>query len=179
VVGATGFEPPALPCQQTAGNRCAQGSRGTRSVLRPRQPRPAWPSLSSISASQRWGRRAPRWPHPLGSGALPRRCAEDSRRPWSPLNSYKTAKVEQHGHPHISAHRPPHRHNVGSSRGAVLAFQPVRFLGPPSEPAVRVTTQRALHKPSRATSDPAHVLGHGEGSLLPGSDSGWSAPRRD
>ena len=34
---------------------------------------------------------------------------------------------------------------VGSSQGAVLAFQPVRFPGPPSEPDVRLSPHRALH----------------------------------
>lgn len=36
---------------------------------------------------------------------------------------------------------------VGSDRGAVPAFPSVRFPGPPSEPGVRLSTHRALHKP--------------------------------
>src|SRR5205807_4124252 len=35
---------------------------------------------------------------------------------------------------------------VGSSRGAVPGSLPVRLLGPPSEPDVRVTTHPALHE---------------------------------
>jgi hypothetical protein len=34
---------------------------------------------------------------------------------------------------------------VGSGRGAVLAFRPARFLGPPSEPGMRLSTHPALH----------------------------------
>ncbi|MFE9921005.1 hypothetical protein ACFYQA_05325 [Streptomyces sp. NPDC005774] len=36
---------------------------------------------------------------------------------------------------------------VGSGRGAVLALRPARFPDPPAAPAVRVSTQRALHVP--------------------------------
>src|SRR3954447_11474636 len=35
---------------------------------------------------------------------------------------------------------------VKSARGAVPVFRPVRFLEPLPEPAVRLSTQRALHK---------------------------------
>jgi len=34
---------------------------------------------------------------------------------------------------------------VGSDQGAVSAFQPVRFPGPPSEPDVRLSPHPALH----------------------------------
>jgi hypothetical protein len=40
--------------------------------------------------------------------------------------------------------------HVGSARGAVLAFRPARFPGPPSAPAVPVPGQRALHKSRRS-----------------------------
>src|SRR6266536_242084 len=48
---------------------------------------------------------------------------------------------------------------VGSGRGAVSAFRPARFLGPPSEPDVRVSTHPALHEPmpSSHAGDPAVV----------------------
>ena len=35
---------------------------------------------------------------------------------------------------------------VGSDRGAVPRFPPVRLLGPPSEPDVRVSAHPALHE---------------------------------
>jgi hypothetical protein len=35
---------------------------------------------------------------------------------------------------------------VGSARGAVTALPPSCFPGPPAEPAVRLSTQRALHE---------------------------------
>ena len=35
---------------------------------------------------------------------------------------------------------------VGSVRGAVTALLPFRFPGPPAEPAVRLSPQRALHE---------------------------------
>ena len=35
---------------------------------------------------------------------------------------------------------------VGSARGAVAALLPLRFPGPPAEPAVRLSPQRALHE---------------------------------
>ena len=35
---------------------------------------------------------------------------------------------------------------VGSARGAVTALPLFRFPGPPAEPAVRLSTQRALHE---------------------------------
>jgi len=35
---------------------------------------------------------------------------------------------------------------VGSARGAVTALLPFRFPGPPAEPAVRLSPQRALHE---------------------------------
>ena len=38
---------------------------------------------------------------------------------------------------------------VGSSRGAVSAFRPVRFPGPPSEPDVRLSPHPALHQARR------------------------------
>lgn len=36
---------------------------------------------------------------------------------------------------------------VGSARGAVPVFRPVRLLGPPAEPGVPIAEHRALHKP--------------------------------
>jgi len=41
--------------------------------------------------------------------------------------------------------RPPHSERVESARGAVPGLLPVRFPGPLAEPAVRLSTQRALH----------------------------------
>jgi len=35
---------------------------------------------------------------------------------------------------------------VGSARGAVTALLSFRFPGPPAEPAVRLSPQRALHE---------------------------------
>jgi len=40
---------------------------------------------------------------------------------------------------------------VGSGRGAVLAFQPVRFLGPSSEPDVRVPPASGSPQGRRST----------------------------
>jgi hypothetical protein len=39
----------------------------------------------------------------------------------------------------------PRRPPVGSARGAVTALPLFRFPGPPAEPAVRLSPQRALH----------------------------------
>jgi hypothetical protein len=59
---------------------------------------------------------------------------------------------------------------VGSGRGAVPAFPPARFLGPSSEPDVRVSTHPALHEPMPS----GHVAGpvvvavdQGVGMLVP------------
>jgi hypothetical protein len=60
------------------------------------------------------------------------------------------------------------QHHVGSTRGAVPAFPLIRFLGPPSEPAVRVSTQRALHKPRIGSLSIRHdALAHGVGIAAP------------
>ena len=56
---------------------------------------------------------------------------------------------------------------VGSDRGAVPAFPPVRFLGPPSEPDVPVSGHPALHKSRRAFDSSHAVLGHGLGIRVP------------
>lgn len=55
-----------------------------------------------------------------------------------------------------------------SARSAVLVLPPVRFCGPLAEPAVRLSTQRALHGYR-----PVAVLKPREAVFLrPGSDSG-------
>lgn len=58
---------------------------------------------------------------------------------------------------------------VGSDRGAVLALRPARFPDPPAAPAVRVSTQRALHAPYPlvGTAGAGAVDVHGVGMLLP------------
>lgn len=58
--------------------------------------------------------------------------------------------------------------HVESARSAVLVLPPVRFCGPLAEPAVRLSTQRALHGYR-----PVAVLKPREAVFLrPGSDSG-------
>ena len=66
---------------------------------------------------------------------------------------------------------------VRSTRGALPVFRPVGFPGPPPEPAVPVSGQRALHKPRSGRGVvlipwPAREWG----SLCPGSGSEWCAP---
>ena len=48
---------------------------------------------------------------------------------------------------------------VKSVRGAVPVFRPARFPGPLPEPAVRLSPQRALHKPQVSLPDPLVQLG--------------------
>jgi hypothetical protein len=48
---------------------------------------------------------------------------------------------------------------VKSVRGAVPVFRPARFPGPLPEPAVRLSPQRALHKPQVGRTDPLVQLG--------------------
>jgi hypothetical protein len=50
---------------------------------------------------------------------------------------------------------------VKSVRGAVPVFRPARFPGPLPEPAVRLSPQRALHKPQVSLPDPLVQLGLG------------------
>ena len=67
----------------------------------------------------------------------------------------------------------------GSGRGAVLALRPVRFPDPPAEPAVRLSTQRALHVPYRRFNRTRRLPGPGSTGLVSccrGSGSG--SPRR-
>ena len=47
---------------------------------------------------------------------------------------------------------------VKSVRGAVPVFRPARFPGPLPEPAVRLSPQRALHKPQVSLPDPWYSL---------------------
>ena len=57
---------------------------------------------------------------------------------------------------------------VGSDRGAVSAFRPVRFPGPPSEPDVRLSPHRALHVSTPADYATSCVLvAHGEAMAAP------------
>jgi hypothetical protein len=57
---------------------------------------------------------------------------------------------------------------VKSARSAVPAFRPARFSGPLPAPAVRLSTQRALHKPRYFFRGCPHpVVGHGEGMTDP------------
>jgi HAMP domain-containing protein len=64
--------------------------------------------------------------------------------------------------------------SVGSNQGAVLAFQPARFPGPPSEPGVRVSTHRALHQfmPLHRSWPVALCLPMAMGCAAPGSGIG-------
>ena len=57
---------------------------------------------------------------------------------------------------------------VGSDQGAVPAFRPVRFPGPPSEPDVRLSPHPALHvsMPVGYAADCVRVA-HGEGMAVP------------
>ena len=65
--------------------------------------------------------------------------------------SHNGPQLAQHpGVPGRGGHRPavpapPHSERVESARGAVPGLLPVRFPGPLAEPAVRLSTQRALH----------------------------------
>ena len=56
---------------------------------------------------------------------------------------------------------------VGSDQGAVPAFQPVRFPGPPSEPDVRVSTHPALHVTMPLATRRPGFVAHGEGMAAP------------
>jgi len=60
-------------------------------------------------------------------------------------------------------------YGVKSVRSAVPAFRPARFSGPLPAPAVRLSTQRALHKARLSTREviPHLVVGHGEGMTEP------------
>ena len=54
-----------------------------------------------------------------------------------------TGEIDHDGHSPVGAD--PRRPPVGSARGAVTALPLFRFPGPPAEPAVRFSPQRALH----------------------------------
>ncbi|GAA2974330.1 hypothetical protein GCM10010446_68280 [Streptomyces enissocaesilis] len=57
---------------------------------------------------------------------------------------------------------------VKSARSAVPVFRPARFSGPLPAPAVRLSTQRALHKSLGFLEGLSHpVIGHGEGMTDP------------
>ena len=59
---------------------------------------------------------------------------------------------------------------VKSARGAVPVFRPARFPRPLPEPAVRLSTQRALHKSRGSLRDGSHpmaVVGQGVGMTVP------------
>ncbi len=60
-------------------------------------------------------------------------------------------------------------YGVKSARSAVPAFRPARLSGPLPAPAVRLSTQRALHKPRLSIREEfSHpVVGHGEGMTDP------------
>jgi hypothetical protein len=54
-----------------------------------------------------------------------------------------TGEIDHDGHRPVGAD--PRGSPVGSARGAVTALPLFRFPGPPAEPAVRLSPQRALH----------------------------------
>lgn len=60
-------------------------------------------------------------------------------------------------------------HGVKSARRAVPAFRPTRFSGPLPAPAVRLSTQPAVHKSRLSIRESfSHpVVGHGEGMTDP------------
>jgi hypothetical protein len=56
---------------------------------------------------------------------------------------------------------------VGSGRGAVQAFQPARFLAPPSEPDVRVGPVSGSPRISFGYVVALAIVTHGEGIVAP------------
>jgi hypothetical protein len=56
---------------------------------------------------------------------------------------------------------------VGSERGAVQAFQPARFLAPPSEPDVRVGPVSGSPRTSVGYVMTLIIVTHGEGIAAP------------
>jgi hypothetical protein len=86
--------------------------------------------------------------------------SEDAIKPWLDV-----ARVDEQTVEVVFQDRP-----VGSGRGAVLAFPPARFLGPPSEPDVRVSTHPALHEPmpsNHAVAPVVVAVCQGVGMLVP------------
>jgi hypothetical protein len=69
----------------------------------------------------------------------------DVERPGMQASVLVTGQVHHRGHRPVSLCLPA-RPPVGSARGAVAALLLLRFPGPPAEPAVRFSPQRALHE---------------------------------
>ena len=73
------------------------------------------------------------------------RAADDGvEKPGVEASVLVTGQIDHDRHRPIGAG--PRPSPVGSARGAVAALLPLRFPGPPAEPAVRLSPQRALHE---------------------------------
>ena len=73
---------------------------------------------------------------------LLRAAFDHVQQPRRPGSRADAGQIDDHGDVLVAAAGVP---PVGSARGAVAALLPVRFPGPPAEPGVRLSPQRALH----------------------------------
>jgi hypothetical protein len=135
--------------------------------LRRRAPPPALHSMG-LSMGFQMQLARPVWSGPRVARVTQKPASPECRRVGAPVS--RVGQVPARG---VTA-RLAHLDVVGSDRGAVATFRPLRLPGPPSEPNVRVATHPALHDlmPMQSPSILPPTRPTARGSVRPGCGSG-------